>query len=521
MSPPRQLRIRTTSGTADLPLPETGDGTLADWLAENGHPLNTRCGGRGICRGCRVEIDGQSQRACQLPVAELSDRTSELFIPDSSLHDEKLDGVSAFEIGLGGLNFRRRPGIGLALDIGTTTVAAAIWDLSDGRCLAEGTAANAQRRHGDNVLARIESARATGSSRTLQKTLLERSVHPLVAKLLEESGLEPGSITEAIASGNTVMLHTLVAAPLDGFAAYPFRPVFLDGRICRAEELGFASDFPLRLVPGLGAFVGGDITAGALASGMFESDRPSLLIDFGTNGEILLKTPEGSLAAATAAGPAFEGGRLNCGRPAAPGVIGALRFEDGRWRGIRIGGEKARPVPGLAGSAYVDFMAEARGNGLLSRMGRFERGHPLLRTRDIDGEATPAVEVGPDVFITEADIAELMQAKAAILGGTHALMEEAGVGPAELESVYVAGGFGYHLHPGHALAVGLLPDVPRERIHVIGNSSLAGASLLLQTEIEADLERLRRQCRALELNQIDSFEDHFIDAMPLETCRPE
>ncbi|MFW5874546.1 MAG: hypothetical protein ACOCVJ_04015, partial [Verrucomicrobiota bacterium] len=179
MSPPRQLRIRTTSGTGDLPLPETGDGTLADWLAENGHPLNTRCGGRGICRGCRVEIDGQSQRACQLPVAELSDRTSELFIPDSSLHDEKLDGVSAFEIGLGGLNFRRRPGIGLALDIGTTTVAAAIWDLSDGRCLAEGTVANAQRRHGDNVLARIESARATGSSRTLQKTLLERSVHPL------------------------------------------------------------------------------------------------------------------------------------------------------------------------------------------------------------------------------------------------------------------------------------------------------------------------------------------------------
>ena len=323
------------------------------------------------------------------------------------------------------------------------------------------------------------------STQSLQDILLRRSIQPLLSRLAEQAGLQPGAITEGVVSGNTVMLHTLLGESLAGFASYPFQPVFLDGRICRAEALGFDYDFPLRLVPGLGAFVGGDIVAGALASGMTQSAGPSLLIDFGTNGEILLQSRKGSLATATAAGPAFEGGRLNCGRPAAPGVIGALRFADGAWHGTRIGGEQVRPVPGLSGSAYIDFMAEARNVGLLDRMGRFEHGHPLVQCRDIDGEATPSVEVGPAVFITEADLAELMQAKAAILGGVHALLEEAGLDAADLESVFVAGGFGYHLNPDHARSIGLLPDVPRERIHIIGNSSLAGASLLLQADLAA------------------------------------
>lgn len=515
MNPPRKLRIRIADGRYShyLPSKDASPLTLADALADLGHPLNTRCGGRGLCRGCRVNINGETVRACQISLQEVDPEIHEIVIPESSLHDEKLDGVSAFEIGFTDPPYNRHPGVGLALDIGTTTVGAALWDLESGRCLAEGTIANAQRRFGDNVLARIEFSRNQTSSKPLQTILIDRSIRPLLETLLQRAGLEGSDITEAVASGNTVMLHTLIGETLEGFVAYPFSPVFLDGRILRSKTIGFENDFPLHLVSGLGAFVGGDISAGALASGMVNSTDPALLIDFGTNGEILLKTGHGYMAAATAAGPAFEGGRLNCGRPAAPGVIGALSFDDGQWCATRIGNKQA--VPGISGSAYVDFIAQAASIGLLNTMGRFEKDHPMVLLREIDGEETPVVEIDGEVFITEADIAELMQAKAAILGGVHTLLEEAQLEVAELATVYVAGGFGYHLNPRHAITIGLLPNVSPDRIRVIGNSSLAGASLLLQTDLTETLENLRSNCLTLELNQIDSFEDHFIDAMSL------
>jgi uncharacterized 2Fe-2S/4Fe-4S cluster protein (DUF4445 family) len=483
-----------------------------------GFPLNTRCGGRGICRGCRVELDSETVRACQIPASRFAADSTRLIIPEGSLHDEKLDGVSVFELGLRDIAYHRREGVGLALDIGTTTLAAALWDLREGGCLATGTIANAQRRYGDNVLTRIQYAiDRDGAGATLQSILLRGSLAPLLDQLLANAQLGPESLSECVATGNTVMLHTLAGAALDGFAAYPFKPAFLDAREFRSGDLGLPGDFPIRLAPHFGPFVGADIVAGALASGLTRETGPALLIDFGTNGEILLKTRDGYLATATAAGPAFEGGRLHCGAPAAPGAIGRIaRTADG-WRTERIGGAAARPLHSLAGSAYVDFMAEALACGLINRMGRFDPAHPAVTHRAIDGERVPVAAITGRVFVSEPDIAELMQAKAAILGGAWTLLEEAGLATGDLQALYVAGGFGYHLDPAHAMAVGLLPSVPRQRIRVIGNASLAGASLLLQANVADDIAALRSACRVLELNQIESFEDHYIDAMALES----
>jgi uncharacterized 2Fe-2S/4Fe-4S cluster protein (DUF4445 family) len=492
-------------------------GSLADWLASTGHPLNTRCGGKGVCHGCEVILDGESIRTCQVPARQFSKGDREIEIPERSIHDETLEGVSLFEIGIRRIPYRRREGIGLAIDIGTTTIAGALWDLSSGHCLAEGVISNRQRRYGDNVLARIDFATSgDGSSAELKKVLVEDSLKPLLRQLLDRARLNSDSITEGTITGNTVMLHTLLAADLSGFGTYPFTPEFLDAREVDSSEIGLADSFPLLLPPNLGAFVGADISAGLIASGEMEPESPVLYIDVGTNGEIVLLTPEGCLATATAAGPAFEGGRLSCGAPAAPGIIGELVWQENQWKPRIIGETPPPKARGMAGSAYIDFLAVGRRDGWLNPMGRLSRDHPLVREKTIDVESEPVVEITGDVFVSEADIAEIMQAKAAIKAGAMTLLEEAGLQSNDLESVIIAGGFGYHLDPAHAIRIGLLPKVEVEQIRIVGNASLAGASLILQADAEPWFARLKNHCRLIELNQTDTFEEAFIDAMALD-----
>ncbi len=508
------MEITTPDGRRhrrDVP-PDAAHLPLSSWL-ERGHlPLNTRCGERGLCRGCLVEADGRMLRACQTETGAV--RT--VAIPDASFRDNRLNGVSTFEIGARRYAPRPRPGIGLALDIGTTTVAGALWNLADGTCLAHTSAANEQRRFGDNVLSRIDHAVGLGgTSPALQSALIADTLEPLIHTLCAVASVDPARITEAVAAGNTVMLHGFAGASLQGFSAYPFRPEFLGPRTFRSRELGFSTDFPIVFGASPGAFVGADITLGALASGILEEEGPALLVDFGTNGEILLKTRDGFLATATAAGPAFEGGRLNCGAIAGKGIISSMALRGGAWE-VGLAGEAGGRISGISGAAYIDFIAEALQAGILNRMGRFDTNHPAVECAEVDGEMQRCVKVCGPLFVSEADVAELIQAKAAISGGVMTLLEMAQTNPGELQTVYIAGGFGYHLNGAHAMAVGMLPDVPFERLHVIGNASLGGASLVLQSEAGSAADTLCGEVRVIELNQVGSFEDHFIDCMPLD-----
>lgn len=505
----------------DRAVEDEGRTILSDWLEAQSIPLNTRCGKRGICRGCEVELVSDSGatetvRACQITCADVLERKLELRVPEASFRDRSLSGVSAFEVDLRAAEAHLRPGIGLALDIGTTTVAGALWDLSTGKCLGHASVANEQRRFGDNVLSRIDHAVAVGGySPELQTALVRDTLEPLLDDLCKHSSLPRETIGECVATGNTVMLHAFAGASLAGFASYPFKPVFLDKKTYTASELGFSHNFPITLSANLGPFVGADIAAGALASGMTTSRETSLLIDFGTNGEILLKHDSAYLATATAAGPAFEGGRLRCGSPARNGVVSSLAFEDGTWR-LHLSGtdHNARPT-GLSGAAYVDFLAHAVEQNLLSPMGRFDPQHPEVETYTEVDESGRRVRIDKRLFVTEADVAELIQAKAAIAAGVMTLLEVAGLALDDVHTLYIAGGFGYHLNSVHAMAVGMMPTFPKERVRIIGNASLGGASLLLQSNNNSPIEELRAKCEIVELNQIESFEDHFIDSMPL------
>lgn len=301
---------------------------------------------------------------------------------------------------------------------------------------------------------------------------------------------------------------------ISGFATYPFRPQFLEARTLHARDLGLDADFPILCGQNLGAFVGADIVLGAYACGMIERDETALLIDFGTNGEILLKHAGHYLATATAAGPAFEGGRLQCGATARDGVVSSLQRESDRWLlSLCGGGRPSAQTRSLSGAAYIDFLALAVRAGILSSSGRMHPDHAEVLASQPSEESGRSVALTPQIVVTEADVAELIQAKAAIAAGVMTLLEVAGLTTDAIRTLYIAGGFGYHLDIGHAIAIGMLPNLPRERIRIIGNASLGGASRLLQTQNDKSIRDLCTCCSVIELNQIHCFENHFIDAM--------
>ncbi|MCC5850875.1 MAG: DUF4445 domain-containing protein [Verrucomicrobia bacterium] len=482
MRPPRVVDERGEP----LPMPRAPrEGQkLSAWLSANDLPLNTRCGGRGLCRGCELQVESRAIKACQCTVDTLAGQT--IHLPKASRHDASIHGVSAFEIPpslLESLEPLPRAN-GVALDLGTTTIAASFWCGSPPRCVRNATRANPQRAHGDNVVSRIQfSIDSSEGLYILREILMREGILPLLDEIC--SGEVPDRI---YVTGNPVMLHILARKSLKGFSAWPFAPVFLDTRNMEIAGLAFT------LLPSLGPFVGSDVLAGALACGCLDADPPSLLIDFGTNGEILLRARDGLHATATAAGPAFEGGRLQCGAAAGPGVISRFGSLD-----ELSGGQSAHAI---SGAAYVDAIALAHGAGWLNESGRFQQ----IR------EINPA----PGVVITEADIAELLQAKAAIQAGWTTLCECAGISPRDLRHVYIAGGFGYHLTPAHARAIGLIPPVFSDRIHLVGNASLAGATLaLLSARALTRMESTRAGVNLIELNQVESFEDHYIDSLSL------
>lgn len=513
-----RITVITSDGRENLlPAPAERSQLVSDWLAGYGIGLNMRCGGHGRCRGCLVETGGGHSplRACRTSFGQLPPDAFPITIPLASCADHTLHGVSDFEVRAGDVRPKLRPGFGLALDIGTTTVAGALWNLAEGLCVATASRGNAQRRHGDDIMSRITFAvgNPDGLDR-LHGALVDETLIPLVTDLTREANVETCRICEAVAAGNPTMLHTLARERLGGLATYPFRPVFLGERTLCARDAGLAGDFRLRLLPGLGPFVGSDIAAGALAAGYLEPRRgPALLMDFGTNGELLLKTSDGYLAAAAAAGPAFEGGRLRHGATARAGVVSSLQLECGVWQSSVIG-DRLQPI-GISGAAYVDFVASAWRAGMLNDFGRFERGHPGVSLPTGEETTGCIVSLGNGLDVSESDVAEILQAKAAIAGGVNTLLELAGLRAEDLDAVLVAGGFGYNLDIANALAIGLLPRMPRDRVELIGNASLGGASLVLQTDDVSALASLETHTRTIELNQIASFEDHFTAALIL------
>jgi len=519
--------------------------SLADVLAAQGLPLNTRCGQRGLCRGCEVELRAGSlltdNGAVSAPATVQACRArlagpAFIHIPARSRIEHRPQVGETFEIAIPYAHqplFSPVPGVrdlAFAVDVGTTTVVVLLVDLVTGEVLSRAGAFNEQIRFGDNVVTRIEAARKPEGLAALQRAIVMETIQPLLLQACERAGRSLDRIAGGAMAGNTTMLHLLVGEDPTPLGIAPFTPRFIAGRRTLAKEIKLAADrlapeTPIQLLPGFSAYVGADITAGVYASGMVFDPTPSLLVDIGTNGEIILQSGGKLTACATAAGPAFEGCGLRCGTRARDGAVSDLRLKLDPFQldTETIGNVPLARANGLCGSAYVDFLATARSCGLLGVAGRFDlaaweklpvqnrvtdEGERALRLTDANGAGA--------LRISEVDVALLLQAKAAIGAGIEILLETAGIRAADLGRVYLAGGFGMHLNVAHAIAIGLLSGFHEEQVRVVGNTSLAGALLALVDRTTLDeMENLRTQMKVIELNLAADFEDRYIEHLML------
>jgi uncharacterized 2Fe-2S/4Fe-4S cluster protein (DUF4445 family) len=416
---------------------------------------------------------------------------------------------------------------GAAFDIGTTTLVGCLLDLTRGEELAVASAVNPQVRMGDDVVSRIRHACGSpGGLAQLQEAIVG-AVGAMLATMCEEAHVNRRCVYELSFAGNTTMQHLLCGIDPSPLGQVPFAPAHARGLIVPAEQLGLAVHPAAAgyVFPVIGGFVGGDSVAGMLATRLAEQDGPVLMVDIGTNGEILLCNGGELWAASTAAGPAFEGARISCGMRAASGAIEKVVF-DGDLR-LGVIGDVA-PV-GICGSGLIDLAAELLGKGVVTPEGRLLAPNetdsslaPALRRRmqvDSDGQGRFVLVEGdgrrPAVQITQRDVRELQLATGAIRAGIAILLKRAGLAARDLQRVLLAGGFGSFIRRSNAQRIGLLPgEIDHSRIHYVGNASLAGARwALLSTGARERAEELARRTRHVELATDNEFQAQFVEAM--------
>ena len=538
-----RLTIHTEGEPVSINVP-TG-ANLADAIVSAGFAINLSCGGFGSCGRCGVVIrSGTFTRngeplhtgiavipSCSILCGE---GTAEIEIPQSSriarsgriLQDYRMPAV-AFKISGKLPPVSAPPPLGLAVDIGTTTVATALIDLFSGTVLGHAAMYNQQLFRAADVASRISLCQDETEVTALQHLLIEQTINVLINQYASAGLASPERIVRVVMAGNTTMMHLAAGLSPVGMGSVPFTPVALNFPSMPASRLGLAvnQQADAILLPSSAAYIGADVVCDLFVAQLDQGPLPALMVDIGTNGEIVLATETGLYACATAAGPAFEGAGLSHGCRADHGAIDHVRIGiDLDFHLDIIGG--GAPC-GLCGSAVIDFLAAGRRRGLLDANGRLdiqrlEQMGRLTRTHNHRGLVNACILSersinGPDpITISEADIEQALKAKAAIQAGIHVLLEQHAIHPSALARLVIAGGFGHYLNLDHAVAVGLLPQVDRARFEVIGNGSLAGAiACLLDSSVIESLQTLSRIPTIVELNRDPSFENHFIDSLQL------
>ena len=415
---------------------------------------------------------------------------------------------------------------GVALDIGTTTVVGALVDLKNGAVAAVQSTLNRQASYGADVIARISHTMLEADGLAVLHDTLVETLNALIEALLSASGVPREQVYEALAVGNATMLHLLLRLDPEAIGVGPFIPVVAEAVTLPAAELGLRLHPQARLstLPSLGAYVGADIVAGVLATGVARNPdgKLRLFIDVGTNGEIILGSSQRTLATAAPAGPAFEGAQIKCGMRASSGAIEGVQI--GADVTLQVIGGDVTPL-GLCGSGLVDAVAELINAGLVDASGSLARPESVRgrlpkalveRLVEVDGvRAFRLSEADAGIVLTQPDIRALQFAKAAIAAGANVLLAHLGVAASDLHEVLLAGSFGSYLNPASARTIGLVPaEVPVERIVAVGNAAGEGAKIGLLSFREREAAgHLPDFIEYLELSGRPEFNDIFTDAL--------
>ena len=411
--------------------------------------------------------------------------------------------------------------VGCAIDIGTTTVTMVLCDLQTGALLAKGSSGNGQIRYGADVINRIIESTRSGGRKKLQDAIVKETLTPIIANLCKTAGIDCRSILQLCIGANTTMNHLLLGVDADPVRMEPYIPSFFAWEGLQAQDLKLPAN-PLAevaIAPNIGSYVGGDITAGTLAAGLWNSDEMRLFIDLGTNGELVFGNRDFLMSCACSAGPAFEGGDISCGMRATDGAIEAATIEDATMEPtFTVIGEPGQKVVGICGSGIIDIISELFRTGIINARGLFAReGKRVQYDRHGMGRYILATceesETGREVSINEVDIDNFIRAKGAIFSAIETLLNSVDMTVDMIDTVYVAGGIGSGINMKNAVNIGMFPDVELEKFRYIGNSSLTGAyAMTVSDEARQKCAEVAANMTYLELSTYPVYMDSFVAA---------
>ena len=411
--------------------------------------------------------------------------------------------------------------VGCAIDIGTTTVTMVLTDLESGKLLAKGSSGNGQIRYGADVINRIIEQGKTGGKKKLQDAIVKETLTPIIANLCRTAGISSRSILQLCVAANTTMNHLFVGVDAESVRMEPYIPSFFawEGMLAGDLKLPANPVAPVIIAPNIGSYVGGDITAGTLAAGLWDRDEMSLFIDLGTNGEIVFGNRDFMMSCACSAGPAFEGGDISCGMRATDGAIEACTIDkDTMEPTLTIVGEAGQKPVGICGSGIIDIISELFRCSIINARGLFDReGERVKRDNHGMGRYVLATaeesETGREISINEVDIDNFIRAKGAIFSAIDTMLQSVDMTPDCIDKVYVAGGIGSGINMRNSVNIGMLPDVELEKYQYIGNSSLTGAyAMVMSDEANAKCKELGANMTYLELSTYPGYMDSFVAA---------
>lgn len=410
---------------------------------------------------------------------------------------------------------------GLAIDIGTTTVSAVLINMENGEILAKSSAGNGQIRFGADVINRIVESQKPGGQKKLQDAVIKETINPMIHEMCKSAKFPKDHIYRMCVASNTTMNHLFAGINADPLRTEPYIPAFFKTNSLFASDVGvdINKDAHIIMAPNIGSYVGGDITAGTLVSQIWNRPEFSLFIDLGTNGELVFGNSDFMMSCACSAGPAFEGGDISCGMRATDGAIEACTIDKETMEPTyKIVGDPGTKPVGLCGSGIIDVISELYICGIINPKGKFIReGKRIKHDKYGMGSYILAFEEEAgsvkDVEITEVDIDNFIRAKGAIFSAIRTMLTSLDFDVSMIYDVYVAGGIGSGINMQNAVNIGMFPDIPIEKFHYIGNSSLTGAYLmLLSTPAEKKTYELASNMTYMELSTVPIYMDEFVGA---------
>ena len=504
---------------------QPGDTILSALQSAGVTMLDAPCGGNGTCGKCLVQVTGAVEPPSDGERAKLPEgaglRLACRCVVRGDCTVRSAGAVSGAVIASEGQTvtfpLTPREGLGAAIDIGTTTVVLYLYDLATGRRLALRSGQNKQRTFGADVISRVNHANTTEGGLEQMTSAIRDQLSSYLCDTCAEAGRRLEEVREIAVAGNTIMEHIFAGLSPSSIAVAPFTPLSLFGDRAPGGDCGLPG--PVYRFPCVAGYVGGDITAGLLSSGAYQSERPVLFLDIGTNGEMGVGNRDHFLTCATAAGPAFEGAEITCGMSGTDGAVSKVWLEDGQLRFSVLGGGAAK---GICGSGLVDALAVLLELGAVDETGR------LLPPDEAEEDVLPYLEETDDdvrfyldpertIYLTDGDVRKLQLAKAAVAAGIQTLLIKAGLLEDDVAALYLAGGFGNYIDQNSAAAIGLLPASLLDRIVPVGNSAGMGAVVwLLSDQARSELDGFLPKCTYLELSGCPEFNEAYIECMMFE-----